>query len=64
MKDLIISALGGLLTGVTHYTAHMKYGDPAVFEQAGVMEAGLAVSIVAFAGTWLTLNLEILEDTY
>jgi len=64
MKDLIISGLGGLATGLTHYAAHMKYGDPAVFEQAGVTEAGIAVSIVAFAGTYLTLNLQILEDAY
>jgi len=64
MKDLIISGLGGALTGLTHYTAHMKYGDSTVFEQAGVTEAGIAVSVIAFLGTYLTLNLEILEDAY
>lgn len=64
MRDLIISALGGITSGAAHGAAHYYFGNPESFAAAGVSEVGLVVVATGFAGTYLTLNLEMLEGAY
>jgi len=61
MKDLIISGLGGITSGLTHGAAHYIFGNPESFAAAGVSEVGAVVVATGFAGTYLTLNLDMLE---
>jgi len=63
-RNLIISLLGGLTTGLAHGAAHYYFGNPESFAAAGVTEVGAVVFTAGFLGTYLTLNLDKLDSVY
>jgi len=47
-EALTTSVITAGLVGGTHYAAHTFYGNADAFAQAGVMEAGIAVTLATF----------------
>lgn len=58
--DEILGAavLAGVTTGAAHFAAHEFVGEPNTFDEAGVTEAGAAVTVTSAAvtGTLTALN--------
>jgi len=64
VRNIIISVLGGITSGAAHGAAHYYFGNPESFASAGVTEVGAVVVATGFIGTWLTLNLDKIENMY
>lgn len=45
---LVLGLVFAVVVGTAHYTGHLLGGDRDSFDDAGVSEAGLAVTAVAF----------------
>lgn len=52
-KTLGIAVIGSVTAVGFHAAGHYLAGDPAVFDQAGVRTAGLAVGSISLVGTAL-----------
>lgn len=54
MVSPALMALGAAVAiGIVHSGTHLTFGDESVFDQAGVTEAGIAVSLAAAALAFL-----------
>lgn len=42
-REVVIALTAAAIVGMLHFGAHSFFGDPAAFEQAGVMETGIVV---------------------
>jgi len=55
-ENQFMAAAVGVGTGTAYIATHKAVGDPDVFDQAGVVPAGVVVSLAAYAGTLLALS--------
>ena len=47
VSRLLRAIVVGIGTGTAHIITHFVSGDPSAFDQAGVLEAGLVVTLVS-----------------
>lgn len=57
MAEPVVTAAGvALAIGTAHYAAHTFAGEEDAFDDAGVMAAGITVTVVSFLATWVVLG--------